>query len=274
MICNAETPQFKLMEKYQKKTKCLPPNNWSLIINPATHQNDLHLYWSWEGNKNINPLIISRWNRDVKFNFQCQMEKSCIFTISMGQYSSGMRCKKHEDIGGSSRKERYCIKFFEMLYSETAEKQKNFADIGKVDGYFPERNLIIEYHGCYYHGCGCQKTRNIQAYRETIKRDQKIRDSGFELHSIWECSFDTYLNDHKEAHIALLHGLSIEFNISDLIVPVLDMNMIDASTQTEIELTSVVEEIPNWIDTSVIIDVDEPLVANSKEVQIDCCIIL
>lgn len=153
MICDTRTKKFIQLQNYLKKKKCNNDyHNFATIVNPATHQNDLHLYWDWPENKTVDPLTLPRTNRINKYNFRCPRCREK-FQISLGQFTAGMRCPC-ERTGGGSRKERYCIQFFEMLYKEIAERQKTIEDVGKIDGYFPKKNLVIELHGCHWHGCG------------------------------------------------------------------------------------------------------------------------
>lgn len=68
----------------------------------------------------------------------------------------------------------------------------------KADGYNKETNTVYEFNGCYYHGCPkCYpETRNTilrtkktreQAYQDTLKKEQKIKDEGYNLVVKWEC---------------------------------------------------------------------------------------
>lgn len=92
------------------------------------------------------------------------------------------------------------------------------------------------------------------AYKQTMERDQKIRNLGYELYSIWECQFDTYLRTHPQEHFRLLNGESIEFDISDLPIIKPGLIYVDAATQTEpeelphIELLTISDKKPNWFD--------------------------
>ena len=68
----------------------------------------------------------------------------------------------------------------------------------KADGYNKETNTVYEFNGCYWHGCPkCyvdnrdkvlhnKKTRE-QAYQDTLKKEQKIKDEGYNLVVKWEC---------------------------------------------------------------------------------------
>ena len=66
----------------------------------------------------------------------------------------------------------------------------------KADGYNPKTNTIYEFHGCYWHGCPkCYKDRDTiirsnksreKVYQDTLKKEQKIKDLGYNLHVCWE----------------------------------------------------------------------------------------
>ena len=72
--------------------------------------------------------------------------------------------------------------------------KKNF-----VDGYEPKTRTIFEYYGCKWHGCPCQKERNSleeerssersseERYSKTIDLEEKMKEQGFKLISVWEC---------------------------------------------------------------------------------------
>ena len=59
-----------------------------------------------------------------------------------------------------------------------------------VDGYEPKTRTIFQYHGCKWHGCPCQKERNSldeERYSKTIELQEKMKEQGFKLFSVWEC---------------------------------------------------------------------------------------
>ena len=59
-----------------------------------------------------------------------------------------------------------------------------------VDGYEPKTRTIFQYHGCKWHGCPCQKERNSldeKRYSKTIDLEEKMKEQGFKLISVWEC---------------------------------------------------------------------------------------
>jgi G:T-mismatch repair DNA endonuclease (very short patch repair protein) len=69
-----------------------------------------------------------------------------------------------------------------------------------ADGFIPETNHVLEFHGCFFHGCiECYPERdklnplNKKSYKElydiTIQRKNKILELGYKYTEIWECKF-------------------------------------------------------------------------------------
>ena len=59
-----------------------------------------------------------------------------------------------------------------------------------VDGYEPKTRTIFQYYGCKWHGCPCRKERNSldeKRYSKTIYLEEKMKEQGFKLISVWEC---------------------------------------------------------------------------------------
>jgi hypothetical protein len=74
-----------------------------------------------------------------------------------------------------------------------------------VDGWIPELNTVIEYHGCWWHGCPCLMERvnnnprmlatrreaqielQRRRYAKTQARVGKLRDMGLTVLEHWEC---------------------------------------------------------------------------------------
>ena len=59
-----------------------------------------------------------------------------------------------------------------------------------VDGYVSKTRTIFQYYGCKWHGCPCRKERNSldeERYSKTIDLEEKMKEQGFKLISVWEC---------------------------------------------------------------------------------------
>ena len=94
------------------------------------------------------------------------------------------------------------LKFLEKLYNITIIHQENGGEYTipntkyKADGYCEKNNTIYEFHGDYWHGNpnrydsnDINKTTNCsfgELYQNTLKKEQKIKECGFNLITIWE----------------------------------------------------------------------------------------
>ena len=81
-------------------------------------------------------------------------------------------------------------------FSVIIGRKKNF-----VDGYEPKTRTIFQYYGCKWHGCPCQKSGSSgrrplgrskalspeERYSKTICLEEKMKEQGFKLISVWEC---------------------------------------------------------------------------------------
>ena len=59
-----------------------------------------------------------------------------------------------------------------------------------VDGYEPKTRTIFQYYGCKWHRHPCRKERNSldeKRYSKTIELQEKMKEQGFKLTSVWEC---------------------------------------------------------------------------------------
>lgn len=84
------------------------------------------------------------------------------------------------------------------IQNHTSEKgEYKIPDVGKVDGYCHETNTVYEFHGTFWHGHPdffdpnivhpITKTKTYGTlYKETLARDEKIRNLGYKLVTIWE----------------------------------------------------------------------------------------
>jgi len=88
------------------------------------------------------------------------------------------------------------------IQNHTSEKgEYKIPDVGKVDGYCHETNTVYEFHGIFWHGHPdffdpntvhpITKTKTYgEKYEETLARDEKIRNLGYKLVTIWEHEWD------------------------------------------------------------------------------------
>lgn len=93
--------------------------------------------------------------------------------------------------------------------SEEGEKRidgTRFHVDGFIEKYQNIKNIAIEFHGCYYHGCpSCFPSRdslqhqnsrytNEMLYSKTSDRAERIRRSGYNTVDIWECEAERIVN--------------------------------------------------------------------------------
>lgn len=88
------------------------------------------------------------------------------------------------------------------IQNHTSEKgEYKIPGVGKVDGYCHETNTVYEFHGIFWHGHPdffdpntihpITKTKTYgEKYEETLARDEKIRNLGYKLVTIWEYEWD------------------------------------------------------------------------------------
>ena len=93
------------------------------------------------------------------------------------------------------------------------EKMINFGknDNIKVDGFISETNTVLQFHGCYWHGCPkCYKSDDINNDRKctmgelnnkTIEISNKIKKAGYKLIEIYECNWKNLLYLSKKCNI-------------------------------------------------------------------------
>ena len=91
----------------------------------------------------------------------------------------------------------------EEIHIRHALNNKGEVKIGPyyVDGYCQETNTVYEFMGCWYHGCPtCFPNRSTinpytlrsmqQAYHDTYKRLESLKEQGYPVVVMWECEFD------------------------------------------------------------------------------------
>ena len=69
----------------------------------------------------------------------------------------------------------------------------------RADGYIPSKNLVVEFQGCYFHGCPkcyepeeiCSLTKKpyISSFNRGMERKQFILDQGYAYTEVWECEW-------------------------------------------------------------------------------------
>ena len=59
-----------------------------------------------------------------------------------------------------------------------------------VDGFDKATNTIYEFYGCFFHGClRCYQQKKSNTYSKTLERENILKQNGYNIISMWECSF-------------------------------------------------------------------------------------
>ncbi len=85
----------------------------------------------------------------------------------------------------------------------------------KADGYCESTNTVYEFHGDYWHGNPnifgandmnktCNKTHG-ELYEQTLIKEQKIKDLGYNLVTMWEADWNRIINSIKKIQMKFRH---------------------------------------------------------------------
>lgn len=153
----------------------------------------------WEAN-NIDPFIdactiAGACNKVFRANF---LQEETIGILPPNGYRLGDKQSKN------ALKWLYFIEMNHQIEVIHAGRGREFSHpaFGRVDGYHPPSNTILEYMGCHWHGCmkcyaayfsGRQTNKNHEILRQrrdaTLAKNHAITQAGFNLVVKWECEF-------------------------------------------------------------------------------------
>ena len=148
-------------------------------------------------NKKYNYLEIYRDNGILHIKAIC--DKHGIFNQRLGHHLNGHGCSKC--IIQYSKQQIACLKYFEisMGFIQHAENIGEFKIPDTTywaDGYSNKLNIIIEFHGDYWHGNPEIFNKNDintrtsttfgELYDKTMKKTSILRDKGYNVYEIWE----------------------------------------------------------------------------------------
>ena len=102
------------------------------------------------------------------------------------------------------------IQWLEFVAFVTNTEIKHDQEHGKkyfVDGYDPVNKIVYEYYGCVYHSHNkCwdptspnlfrSNVKNLDIYEQTLKREERLHQLGYEVRFIWECDFKTVISQN------------------------------------------------------------------------------
>ncbi|AMN83549.1 hypothetical protein D5b_00119 [Faustovirus] len=179
------------------------------------------LQW-WDYTKNTIPIDSITKRSLTKVWMKCP-EKGHSFEVSCDNFTAGSRCPECNNKGYSKECIEWltCIEHKYNIQIQHAEKPSKEFKIPKTrykaDGYakIRDKQVIFEYHGYRWHGFkGLEKQdelspykdkTNAQAYANTIKKENRIKELGYELVVIWSDDYliqrDNYLEGNFEIEI-------------------------------------------------------------------------
>ena len=93
----------------------------------------------------------------------------------------------------------------------------------RVDGFVPDKNIVVEFHGCFWHGCpecisnpfDVHPVRKLTfdcLLQNTLRREDALKLEGYEVETMWECRWDAM---KKEAFVKnVTDGIFIKSRLS------------------------------------------------------------
>ena len=140
------------------------------------------------------------------------------FEQTPSNHLQGQGCKNCSS--NHSKAQIAWLKFLEKLYNITIIHQENGGEYTipntkyKADGYCEKNNTIYEFHGDYWHGNpnrydsnDINKTTNCsfgELYQNTLKKEQKIKECGFNLITIWESDWIKLIKSIRKLQIKFI----------------------------------------------------------------------
>ena len=129
-----------------------------------------------------------------------------------------------------SRQSLLWMKDFARSYPETIHIQTALSDEGEkkvsyvegprrrhylLDGYFRDSDGIehaLEFNGCFFHGCPrCFPDKRdritlrgktlVALYRETLLKENKLKEMGFKVHTMWACDYERLNGSGEEEEL-------------------------------------------------------------------------
>ena len=134
--------------------------------------------------------------------------------------------KKYNDLGYKIKiQHARCPEGEKIVYYENNNRITEY----KLDGYFEMKGVkyACEFNGCNWHGCPRCFTRDreltinngkslAQRYRETLLKEKRLKEKGFEVLTKWSCEFNADLKQNPNL-LSYLNSLDIvkPLNIRD-----------------------------------------------------------
>lgn len=115
--------------------------------------------------------------------------------------------KTEENVKGYSKMAHTWLEWISMIEGRHIKHAMNGGEhkIGNrrllVDGFDAQTGEVLQFHGCFWHGHPCSKTKGMiinavrktpmkELYETTIHNEQYLRDLGHTVRVLWECEWE------------------------------------------------------------------------------------
>ncbi len=206
-------------KKIQWRCKTNPSHSWEAIICDRTKGNGCprcrhtagyiiredsivtthpHLIEEWDDPRNPEEYSSGSGER---IQWRCKTNPSHSWEAIIGNRTRGNNCPYCCTTGYSKAQIKWLQELEEkekiiIQHALSPEGEYTIPGVGKVDGYCEETNTVYEFHGDYWHGNPTKyPSDNLHPvtnrkygdlYNETLQRDEKIRQLGYNLIVKWE----------------------------------------------------------------------------------------
>ena len=105
-------------------------------------------------------------------------------------------------------------KYPKLLHAQNTSDGKEICLLNRyrVDGFEPEKNIVVEFYGCFWHGCRLcikdmfslhpiRKITYEAILKETQDREEELRNAGFIVETIWECQWNEMRKEEPTASV-------------------------------------------------------------------------
>lgn len=199
-MSNLHIPQNKIRNEKGQFLKGFTPHNKGIkgYSNFGTFKkghkplNDALVLWRKSGGFNSNKGTRKFYNVVCK---SCQKEFK---TILKKQRFCSNSCKAtYSNIHSPNKKfndTKIELKMESLLKTLGIEYQKqvSLCKIARVDFFIPNKNLVIECDGCYWHGCSIHHPNRIFRQERDIKRDEVLIQNGIKVVRFWEHEINSF----------------------------------------------------------------------------------
>ncbi len=225
------------------KIKCRKGH--AFMQRPSSHLNQVYpcvLCYGWGKNIDTNIFVyraalvhngLYDYSRTVYTNADSHIEIICkehgIFSQLASTHLAGSGCNNCR-----YKYSKVQMEWLNLLENALSIKINHAKNVGEhlikksryyADGYYEEKNTILEFHGCFFHGCTkCFKNRDDtnkvtgktfdSLYKKTKIKEQHCKDHGYNYISIWECDWNK-IKKTDDLKTKYLDTIRVKLDIDD-----------------------------------------------------------